>query len=123
MKKVLFLCLIFISSVSYSAYIDDVDKTSFTITNDGPVLISSATAGSVLRSVIISSGAPNFQIKIYDSKGTAVNQISNLSGSGTADNSKQIIFDVRISSGITYTIVGNNAGGVTFIYRPAPGKF
>lgn len=126
MKKFLFLTLTLmrcvltgvfclLSSVCYGAWNDQnlLNRASFTPTSDTLAYVPLTYGGTVLKGVILSSEAAT-SVKIYDSSGVVSNQIAFL-GSATPGGSNYIPFNVRLSSGLTYTTAGNTLG-VTFIY-------
>lgn len=121
MKKLIFLFSILFSCAVLKAAVSDeilVGKSSYTITNDGPVLIVGTKPGNVLDSVIIASTSATGTLKIYDSSNVATNQVANISLANTGNYQ----FTLKVSSGITYTTT-NNTSGLTIIWKqvvPAP---
>ena len=120
MKKILFAAgLLFMGSVSHAAWTDSslLNKSSFTNTNESLAMISSRTLpGGILRGVVVSSSMANGVLTIYDSLGAASGTIAVLSlYNGNTSGAFYIPFDVRISSGLTYTTAGNTVG-VSIIY-------
>lgn len=114
MKKILlFLGLTALSSTSF-AYWDTVGnfKSSYTITNEQNALIPRTVPGSIFVGVILPTTTTNATLKIYDSSGTANNQIANIDMA----RSGAYRYDVVLSSGLTYSI-SNNANGVTILYK------
>lgn len=91
-----------------------VSQSSFTLTNDTTRSITTASGTPrSLDSVIVSSSSVGGTITLYDSNGTATNRIGVVS-LGTV---QQAFYNIKISSGITYT-TNTNSGGVTIIYTP-----
>lgn len=118
MKKYWFFSLMFLSAVSFGAWGDEslINKSSYTTTNDTLVSISSTVmAGGVFDGVVIGSNSATGVVKFYDSNGVQVSTIGVVSMAGTANGAFYIPFEVRLSSGLTYTVTGNP--GISIIYK------
>lgn len=114
MKKLFLFLLTFATLSACYAYWDTVGvyDSTYTITNDGPVLIPNTPPGTIFVGVNVGSVSTTGMLRVYSSSGGATNQIANVS-LGTVMG---YAYNVRISSGITYTTTGN-AGGVTLIFK------
>lgn len=116
MKKLLFslLALVGLSTFSH-ADIQGVYKSSFTQTDESLRIMRPATGTPLsLHGIIVSSAsAVGGLITVYDSSGTATNTIARVS----LVNLGAYYFDVKISSGLTYT-TSTNSMGVTILYQP-----
>lgn len=125
-KLVLFLSLFLFGSVSYAFWETlSMYSSSFTMTNEGPIAISSNDLqGGVLVGVAVGSCSAGGILKLWNARNPGLNVaistigIINLTGTGnTSDNDPFYIpFNVRVSSGISYQTTGN-ANGVTIIYK------
>ncbi len=133
-RLILFLCFIFIGSYCGAAYLEgyQLNQASFTQTNEGPVPISSGTnmrnGYGLLIGVQVSSPMANGTITFADAfssgtTGTALGTLStvavvSLAGGGNAPvgTSFYIPFEIKLSSGLSYT-TSNNSKGVTIIYK------
>jgi hypothetical protein len=91
---------------------DDVKRSSHTATNDSIRRITGALAGSTLVSVVVSSPTATGTITLYDSNATATNLIG-VVHCGTLQSP---VYDVRVSSGISY-VSDDCTGGVTVIWK------
>ena len=116
MKLLAFAALLALPSLSF-AYGESsvsVSLSSFTLTNDTTKSIRTASGTPMsLESVIVSSPSAGGTITLYDSNGTATNRIGVIS----LNNANQFFYNVKVSSGITYT-TNTNSGGVTITYTP-----
>lgn len=114
MKKIaLVLFALVFSSLTY-AYWDTVGvyDSSYTITNEGPVVITNTPPGTIFVGVVIGSATSNGTLKVYNSSGVASNQIANIN----LGSIMGYAYNIRVSSSITYTTT-NNTGGVTIIFK------
>jgi hypothetical protein len=114
-KKIVFFGLVLLGPVSlgYAAHVESYDllSASYTATSETAKRIETSP-GSVLACVVVGSASPSGLLKIYDSSAAASNQIANISLTVTGNYD----FDVRLSSGLTYTTTSNTAG-VTITYK------
>lgn len=123
MKKALILfVLIFIGfkSQSYAAWGDEslINRSSYVVTNETLASISSTTIpGGVFVGVVVSSSLVSGMVTFYDTNGVKTSTIGVVSLQGTGNGAFYIPFEVRISSGLTYTSTGNAAPGFTIIYK------
>ncbi len=88
---------------------DCIFRSSYTKTADTLQRISGAR---YLKRVVVSSATAGGSIRIYDSQGSTTGQIATVD-EGTLN---QYDFNIYVSSGLTYSTVGN-ANGATFIYK------
>lgn len=121
MRKILASLLLIVSlkAVSFGAYSDEglLNQSSFTMSNETLVAISStAMAGNILVGVVIGSSTPGGTISLFDSVGVKVSTIGILSMAGSSNGAMYVPFEVRLSSGLTYSTV-SNTNGVTIIYK------
>jgi hypothetical protein len=117
-------CL-FLNRFSYAAWGDEfmLGRSSFTSTNDTLVAVSTGgvnpnpilLTGGVFDGVVIASNSSNGIATFYDSIGSATKEIGFVSMNGTSSGSNYISFEVRLSSGLTYTTTGNS--GISIIYK------
>jgi hypothetical protein len=116
MKKLLFslLALVGLSAFSH-ADIQGVYKSSFTQTDESLALVAPTTGTPLsLHGIIVSSAsAAGGLLTVYDSSRTATSPIARI-GLTTVG---AYYFDVKISSGLTYT-TATNTQGVTILYQP-----
>ena len=118
MKKVILSLLVFFSAGALkAAWFDDglINQASYTATGETLALIRNTLPGTLLVGVVIATSS-GVNLLIYDSSRTATNQIGKIILGGNTDGSDYIPFNIRVSSGITYTIANNNPG-ITFIYK------
>lgn len=91
----------------------EVSPSSYTATDDSLKIIEHHTGGArSLVAVIVSSPTALGTITIYDSSGTATGKIGTIHCGTVQDPS----FNVRLSSGLTYSSLGCS-NGVTIIYK------
>lgn len=114
-RRVSFLVVFFLlAGVSRAAYVESfvAGSASYTQTSDSLVVIPRSFPGTVLIGVLIGTPTAAGSIKVYDSSGSATNQLGNI------DLGARFYapFDVKITSGITYTTTGNS-GGITILYK------
>jgi len=111
-----------------AAYVEtlQMNNSSFTASNDSYVSIASRTIpGGIFVGVVISSPSPGGVVRFFDSLGLVQSTIGvvSLGGGGLAagyDSSANYIpFNVKISSGLTYSVTGN-VSGITILYRKFP---
>ncbi len=118
MKKLfLFLTFALVSTGAKAAWMDSdlVNRSSFTQANPTTLNVNGVLPGDVLRGVILPAQT-HVTVAVYDSSRTATNRIGNLATStSTAESSTYIPFNVRLSSGLSFTIT-NNTSGVSFIW-------
>lgn len=121
MKKIFWAALIFGLPIYAQALGWDSNipnRSSFTATNETTATISSTTMpGGVFVGVAISSSMSNGLVTFYDSRGSATNTIGKLSLTSSGQQSWYVPFEVRVSSGLTYTTTGNTVG-ITIVYKP-----
>lgn len=121
MKKLLpILLLILCVPKAFGAWGDDtlVNRSSWTATSDVLGTIASTTIrGGVFMGVIIGSPSASESITIWDSIGVKTSTLAVLNFAGAGNGPYNIPFEIRISSGLTYSITGNTISGVTFIYK------
>lgn len=112
-KALLAVAVLFCASVSQAYMGDSVSQSSFTVTNDSAKQLTGTTKWSVLDRVVVSSTSTGGAIALYDN--TAGNTSSKI---GVVDlgTIQSPTFNVRVSSGITYTTTGNT-NGVTILWR------
>lgn len=91
---------------------ENINTASTTYTNDSFKRIPGSLPGSELFAVVVPSATSGGVLGLYDSSGAASGFISSV----TLQAIYNPIFQVRVSSGITYTTTGN-ANGVVIIYR------
>lgn len=127
MKKLLiFTALVLAASISRAAYIEtyQLSSTSFTLTSEGPVQVS--THGGILVGVIIDSPSLGGTLTLADAKipitgGNLVTystfSILSLGGTGFTSVPTYIPYGVYLSSGLSYKTT-SNTGGVTIIWKP-----
>lgn len=109
-KKLLVIMLA--AGVSYAVN-PEINKSSFTATNDTLQQLNSATPTSTFFvGVVVSSPSAGGLLSVYDSQGAASQKITDVS-LGTIQRPE---YNVRVSSGLTYSIT-NNAAGVTILWR------
>lgn len=113
-KYVLFFSVLFLPILVKAAWIESFNmaQSSYTITSEGPVYISSSFPGTVFLGVNVASTSTAGTLKIYDSVGAATNQIANISLASVGCYR----YEILISSGLVYTTT-NNASGVTILYK------
>lgn len=115
MKKLLFISLLFLVSQSHAAWVESFNMADscYTATNQGPIVIPNTPPGTVLLGVVVASTSSTLgTLKIYDSSGVASGQLANIDLGRNGDYT----FEVRLSSGLTYT-TANNTGGITLIFK------
>ena len=115
MRKYLFGLLMLICGVGYSAFAQNpelISVSSFTATDETIKYIDDTRPGDVLRGVILSTEIAS--IELFDSSGTQTGTIAVI-GAEAALHSTYIPFNVRLSSGLTYTTKGN-VDGITIIF-------
>lgn len=125
MKKLLLLGLSLALSSSAFAFTEtrEINQSSFTATNDTtawiqissnafPYFMANTSPNTDLRAIIVSSPSAGGTITLYDSQGSAVNKIGVVS-LGTIQEAH---FNVRLSSGLTYSTSANTSG-VTILFH------
>lgn len=117
MIKKIFLAFLILGSVScwsWAAYDDSftLNRASFTKTNEGPIAISTYPGMFLVGVLVSSASAATGLITLYDSNGV----VSNTLGAINLGTVFYAPFEVKCSSGITYTTTGNSAG-VTIIWK------
>ena len=110
MIKKLFAVLMLAASASYAVSFE-VNQASHTATNDTLQQIGS-TDKSTFVGVIVSSPTSGGLLSVYNSQGAASSKVADVS-LGTVQSPE---YNVRMSSGITYSTTGNS-GGVTILWR------
>jgi len=115
MKKLLLIGLsLALSSTAY-CYTEtrEINASSFTATNDTTQQITGTSPNTDFRGVIIGTPSISGVLTIFDGQGAnAASKIGVVSLSAV----NELHFNVRCSSGITYTTTGNT-GGVTLLYH------
>lgn len=118
MKKILLTLLVFISVgflaenlYSYPSKRTNgaVYRSSTTKTNDSTAEIEfNGNTSQYLHTIVVSSASTGGFCIIYDSQGSATNEIATID-LGTLNT---YIYDVKLSSGLSYTTTGNSNGVV-----------
>ena len=127
MKKFLLIVLMLGFAYQAQAYQEVLFKinASSVISGAGTTLLLPNTGpGDVLVSVVIGNcGAPGSTFTIYDSSATALQQVTpTMSAStssvanGSGDCRNQFIYNVTLSSGLTYSVVGVPPPSVAIYY-------
>lgn len=99
-----------IEAATFDAYC--VNRSSFTATLATTARIPDTDPGDILWSVIVgSSSVSGGQLAIYNSSGTSSNQVADLE----IDSVRDVLFSLRVSSAITYSMSGG-AGAVTILW-------
>lgn len=113
-KILLSLTLLFSPITLKAAFIESFNTfdSSYTVTNETTKLIFNTPPGTVLAQINVSSVSTGGLLQVYDSSDTATNKIANV----TLATVGSYRYEVRLSSGLTYTTTGNGAG-VTIIYK------
>lgn len=112
MKNV-FLAVVAVALLGGVSLADDVKRSSFTATNDALRIIPGATAGKTLVAVVVSSPTTGGTISLYNSNGSAADNLITTVHCGTIQNP---VYEVRVSSGLSYT-TDDCTGGVTIIWK------
>lgn len=118
MKKIyLFLGLLFLSGTSHALW-DTVEQysSSFTTTNETLKVIPNTPPGTVFAGIVIGSSSVGGFLSIFNSSGTGLLGSTITICSLQSSNPVDLHYNVVLSSGLTYTTVGN-VGGVTILYK------
>lgn len=95
-------------------------KSSFTATADTtkeiPCSTSLPNAGCRFHGVIVSSAGVNSTLTVYNSSATANNIIAIIDTNGSTMKNQDFIFDVFVSSGLTYTNAGSTPANIVILY-------
>lgn len=89
----------------------EINKSSFTTTNDSTQRI--AERGAVLYAIVV--GSPTFGglITVYDNRNATTNPVARVLT--TVPGS--YLYNVYMSSGLTYTTSGTPSNGISILYR------
>ena len=125
MKKIfLFLTLALSLKMAQAAGLDTYTINSSSYIAEAATLqsISSQTIrGGIFVGVVISSPMPLGSISFFDSNGVMSSTIGIVSTGNIAPDNRSgaqtVLFNVRISSGLTYTSTGIDRPGLTVIYK------
>jgi len=117
MKKIfsiLILCFVFsLAALAEPPFSNDcIYKTSSTFTNETKQIVGD-TNTLYFKSVVVSSATSAASLTIYDSLGSTITATKIVVDLSTVN---VYPFDLYLSSGLTYTTVGNS-NGVSIIYR------
>lgn len=114
MKKFLGFLLLCVPGVVRAANIESYNHLASTFVNTAFTnrLITNTHPGSIFIGVVIGSVTTGGSLVIYDSSGTATNQIANISLSNVQDPR----FEIKLSSGLTITTAGVT-NGVTLLFK------
>jgi opacity protein-like surface antigen len=113
MKKIL-AAIVSVALLGGVSLADDVKRSSHTATADILQIIPGATAGKTFVGVVVSSPSTTGGITVYDSNGSAAsNVITNVRCSSV----QAPMYELRVSSGISYVSSGACSSGVTIIWK------
>lgn len=119
MKKYLLLISLLVCSAIVHASSWQVDsavnRSSYTATADTTQSITGFKPGARFVGVVIGKASSGVTVTVYDSNGTTLRPMALID----ANVPGTYRYDVAVSSGITYTVSGAAAGGVTIIWKPS----
>ena len=119
-KIIVFLALLMGVSFVRAGSLDEIfqsNRGSFTMTNETARLIPNTPPGTIFVGVVVGSAMPQGSgILIYDSSGQASNQVGFVTGYSVGSAQFQANYNIRLSSGLTYTTIGNSSG-FTILYK------
>ncbi len=119
MIKSLVLAAMVLFSVNASAFAQryyEVDYTSNTETNDAEATIDTINGGDVLKWVLVGECGTSALVSMWDSRTDEAGALQDLGDIDTDANCPAIYhYDVKLSSGLTYTTTGG--ADVTFGFK------